>query len=129
AAVVEAEPPPPMEPESPPADASVRSIDARQVYTRGRSKNKDRPKPSGREKYKAESNPDSKPSEPPTPEPTTIAGPNAPLPCPTASPVTVHIPAIGEAVLYQHMLLPEGEALTVHLEARRHKPSKKRKSK
>ena len=34
--------------------------------------------------------------------------------------------AIGEAVLYQHMLLPEGEALTVHLEARRHKQSKRK---
>lgn len=52
-----------------------------------------------------------------------LAGPVA-----TASAVSVHVPAIGEAVLYQHMLLPEGIALTVHLEARRHKPSK-RKSK
>jgi hypothetical protein len=56
--------------------------------------------------------------------------PNAALagPVATASAVTIHIPAVGEAVLYQHMLLPEGKTLTVHLEARRHKPSK-RKSK
>lgn len=47
-------------------------------------------------------------------------------PVTTASAVSVHVPAIGEAVLYQHMLLPEGKALTVHLEARRHKPSKRR---
>lgn len=58
------------------------------------------------------------------------ADPNAALagPVATASAVSVHIPAIGEEVLYQHMLLPEGKVLTVHLEARRHKPSK-RKSK
>jgi hypothetical protein len=56
--------------------------------------------------------------------------PNAALagPVTTASAVSIHVPAIGEAVLYQHMLLPEGKALTVHLEARRHKKSK-RKSK
>jgi hypothetical protein len=56
--------------------------------------------------------------------------PNAALagPVATASAVFVHVPAVGEAVLYQHMLLPEGDTLTVHLEARRHKPSK-RKSK
>jgi hypothetical protein len=61
---------------------------------------------------------------------TPVADPNAALegPVATASSVSVHVPAIGEAVLYQHMLLPEGKALTVHLEARRHKPSK-RKSK
>jgi hypothetical protein len=73
-----------------------------------------------------------KPAEPePEPMPTTPAqDPNAALagPVATASAVTVHVPAVGEAVLYQHMLLPEGKALTVHLEARRHKPSK-RKSK
>lgn len=60
----------------------------------------------------------------PAPDPNAaLAGPVA-----SASAVSVHVPAIGEAVLYQHMLLPEGTALTVHLEARRHKPSK-RKSK
>jgi hypothetical protein len=60
----------------------------------------------------------------PAPDPNAaLAGPVA-----SASAVSVHVPAIGEAVLYQHMLLPEGKALTVHLEARRHKPSK-RKSK
>ncbi|MCA9698887.1 MAG: hypothetical protein KC431_15290, partial [Myxococcales bacterium] len=50
--------------------------------------------------------------------------PNAALagPVATASAVAVHIPAIGEAVLYQRMLLPEGEALTVHIEARRRRP-------
>lgn len=53
--------------------------------------------------------------------------PNAPLagPVAAASSVSVHIPAIGEAVLYQHMLLPEGQTLSVHLEARRHRKSKK----
>jgi hypothetical protein len=60
----------------------------------------------------------------PAPDPNAaLAGPVA-----TASAVLVHVPAVGEAVLYQHMLLPEGKTLTVHLEARRHKPSK-RKSK
>ncbi|PRQ09523.1 hypothetical protein [Enhygromyxa salina] len=60
----------------------------------------------------------------PAPDPNAaLAGPVA-----TASAVSVHVPAVGEAVLYQHMLLPEGTALTVHLEARRHKRSK-RKSK
>jgi tetratricopeptide (TPR) repeat protein len=56
------------------------------------------------------------------------ANPNGALagPVASASAVSVHIPAIGEAVLYQHMLLPEGKVLTVHLEARRHKPSKRR---
>jgi hypothetical protein len=59
-----------------------------------------------------------------------VQDPNAALAAPvaSASAVSVHVPAVGEAVLYQHMLLPEGKALTVHLEARRHKPSK-RKSK
>jgi hypothetical protein len=56
--------------------------------------------------------------------------PNAALagPVVTASAVSVHVPAVGEVVLYQHMLLPEGKTLTVHLEARRHEKSK-RKSK
>lgn len=61
-------------------------------------------------------------SMPPAP-----ADPNAALvgPVATASSVSVHVPAIGEAVLYQHMLLPEGQTLRVHLEARRHrKPSR-----
>jgi hypothetical protein len=51
--------------------------------------------------------------------------PNAELASPvaTASAVSVHVPAIGEAVLYQHMLLPEGQTLSVHLEARRHRKS------
>lgn len=55
---------------------------------------------------------------PPPPPP---ADPNAALagPVAEASAVAVHIPAIGETVLYQHMLLREGEALTVHLEAKR----------
>jgi hypothetical protein len=56
---------------------------------------------------------------------TPVADPNAALagPVATASSVSVHVPAIGEAVLYQHMLLPEGKTLSVHLEARRHKKS------
>lgn len=56
------------------------------------------------------------------------ADPNAALagPVVTASAITVHVPAIGEAVLYQHMLLPEGTPLAVHLEARRHKPHKRK---
>jgi hypothetical protein len=78
---------------------------------------------------------DSKPADAPkqdeAPKPVEpAADPNAALagPVASASAVSVHVPAVGEAVLYQHMLLPEGKALTVHLEARRHKPSK-RKSK
>ena len=123
-----AEPPPPIEEENPlgettyASESQVISVDVR----RGRSKG--RPQ---RQKN-AGAKPDAKPAstEPTTPMPT-IADPNAALagPVATASAVTVHIPAIGEAVLYQHMLLPEGEPLTVHLEARRHKNSKQRKSK
>jgi hypothetical protein len=54
-----------------------------------------------------------------------VADPNAALagPVATASSVSVHIPAIGEAVLYQHMLLPAGESLSVQLQARRQKKS------
>lgn len=59
----------------------------------------------------------------------TLADPNAALagPVATASAVSVHIPAVGQAVLYQHMLLPEGQALEVRLEARRQKRSKRKR--
>jgi hypothetical protein len=60
------------------------------------------------------------PAAPPADPNAALAGPVA-----TASSVSVHVPAIGEAVLYQHMLLPEGKTLSVHLEARRHNKSRK----
>lgn len=62
---------------------------------------------------------------------TTTADPNEALagPVATASAVTIHVPAIGEAVHYQYMLQPEGKAPIVHLEARRHNHKSKRRSK
>jgi hypothetical protein len=118
----EPEPEPVEEEESPLADAAGE----RQMVVRGRSEGKKR-RPGNRKDTVATAAPE-KPAEPmqaaAAPDPNAaLAGPVA-----TASAVSVHIPAVGEAVLYQHMLLPEGKALTVHLEARRHKPSK-RKSK
>jgi hypothetical protein len=90
---------------------------------RGRDNSKAPQKPAATEQALDFKSVESKPAEP-APDPNAaLAGPVV-----TASAVSVHVPAVGEAVLYQHMLLPEGKALTVHLEARRHKPSK-RKSK
>jgi hypothetical protein len=104
--------------------APKRGPDGRVIY-----RTRDAPKQAG----------PAKPAPPPTTEDVTgnviqdtkQLDPNAALdgPVATASAVSVHVPAVGEAVLYQHMLLPEGKALTVHLEARRHKASKQRKSK
>jgi hypothetical protein len=126
------EPPPPIsEPEPEPMvvveeeNALRDSSGERQTVMAGRSAGKQR-RP--RKAPEGAAAPAQKPEEPmavaPAPDPNAaLAGPVA-----TASAVTIHIPAVGEAVLYQHMLLPEGKTLTVHLEARRHKPSK-RKSK
>ncbi len=60
-----------------------------------------------------------------------VANPNAALEAPVAvaSAISVHVPAVGEAVLYQYMLLPEGKAPSVHLEARRHKQPKPKSKK
>jgi hypothetical protein len=57
------------------------------------------------------------PAEPPS---MPVLDPNAALAGPVshASALSVVIPQIGETVLYQHMLLPAGEPLTVHVEAR-----------
>jgi hypothetical protein len=87
---------------------------------KGRRSSKQKPPATGAPEQAAAA----KPVEPAGDPNAALAGPVA-----TASAVSVHVPAVGEAVLYQHMLLPEGKVLTVHLEARRHKTSKQRKQK